>query len=157
MDILSRIDSAQVYFRYLARVQFLEWGDIYSDYLAGGLILPEAAVLIPPRWRSHLEGETRSRRQRAFTTPPPAYASCAAHSVWGYACPMVNCALQTDHRFPWALGGPTRPENAVYLCHEHNLMKGHDVHLIEWTPNEFSWLRDEIEEVRYLLATKPLA
>lgn len=48
--------------------------------------------------------------------------------------------MHVDHRFPFALGGPTIPENALFLCREHNMLKGHDVHLNAWNESEFTWL-----------------
>lgn len=156
MDLRRRIESAETYFRYLAAVRYGSWDDIYAQYSGGTLTLPEAAVLVHPRWRDQLGRETPYRRQRSYAMPPPAYAACASNSVWGYECPLSG-PLQTDHRFPWALGGPTSPTNAVYLCSDHNLMKGHDVHLIEWTQENFAWLHDEIEEVRSLLRSAALS
>ncbi|GAA4714039.1 hypothetical protein GCM10025782_08780 [Pedococcus ginsenosidimutans] len=150
MDIRSRVDSAESYFRFLNTVRYRLWSDIYIEYVGGSLTLPESAVLVHPMWRDQLISETPCRRQRSFQNPPPAYESCAASTIWGYACPSAT-SLQTDHRFPWALGGPTSPGNAVYLCRDHNQMKGHDVHLIAWTVDNFAWLHDEVEEVRRLL------
>jgi hypothetical protein len=150
VDFLSRIQSAETYFRYLAAVRYGNWASVYKRYVGGELSLPESAVLVHPMWRDQIARDTPNRRQRSYAVPPPAYSTCAASTVWGYTCPMGG-ALQTDHRFPWALGGPTSPDNAVYLCSDHNLMKGHDVHLIEWTPENFEWLHDEIEEVHCLI------
>ena len=58
--------------------------------------------------------------------------------------------MHVDHRFPYALGGPSDPSNAIFLCREHNLLKGHDVHLNKWVPEEFLWLDSLIDEVKHL-------
>lgn len=49
--------------------------------------------------------------------------------------------------FPFALGGPTRPDNALILCRVHNRLKGHDVHLLPWESHEFRWLGEQVSKV----------
>lgn len=150
MDLRLRLESAETYFRYLSTVRLGDWESSYEQYVQGTLSIPQAAVLVHPMWREGFGRDTPRHSPRSFTSPPPSYEVCASETVWGYSCPLET-QLQTDHRFPWGLGGPTTPSNAVYLCKDHNLMKGHDVHLLSWTDENFAWLHDEIEEVRNLI------
>jgi hypothetical protein len=146
-----RLDAARSYFSALREATSRDWSALWDRYQAGSLSDAEALALIHPVWLEGVSGSTPSRRRRTFGLVIPNYESCASSQIWGYACPFER-RLEVDHLFPWGLGGPTRPENAVYLCQNHNRAKGHDVHLIPWERAEtFAWLGDEIAETARLL------
>lgn len=149
----TRLATAGRYFRALRQALGSEWSVLHDRFQSGDLVFPETLVLIHPMWLEGINAYAPNRRHRSFNLRAPAFESCASNLVWGYSCPFPR-DLETDHLFPWGLGGPTRSENAVYLCVNHNRAKGHDVHLIPWEkPSQhFSWLPDEIAEVEKLLA-----
>lgn len=93
---------------------------------------------------------TPFRAKRTFSFVAAKQDLCASEELWGYACPFDG-PMHVDHLFPYGLGGPTHPANAVYLCRDHNLAKGHDVHLHPWTVNWFTWLAAEINATHTLV------
>jgi hypothetical protein len=149
MDLADRVDCGRNYFKALVEWRHVEWNTLYDRFIAGELTLPQSATLIHPLHREHVD-ETPRRRRRIFDFVPPEYERCHADDVWGYVC-TTGDRLEIDHRFPYAFGGPTCSENALYLCRMHNQAKGHDIHMLSWTEDYFSWLPDEIEAVRMLL------
>lgn len=144
--LVSRIESAERYFRYLRSAMNGVYPELLAKYDEGGMPILEALVLINPVWNDL--GPGQAGRQRSFRNSPPPYERCASSVIWGYECPFEQI-LEVDHLFPFALGGPSRPENSIYLCREHNRAKGHDVHLIPWEAHgAFAWLPEEISTAR---------
>lgn len=144
-----RIAAAHDYFVFLLRTMSEPWDALFARYRSGALSLVEAVTLVHPN-RIPEDRVTPGRCTRTFTAAIPNYEWCHSEELWGYECPFAP-VLEIDHLFPWALGGPTYPENAVYLCRDHNRAKGHDLHLIPWDEQSFSWLPRAINEVARLL------
>lgn len=127
----------------------VEWGGVSAT-------LPAKLVLLHPLWLE-FGGETTARRaRRSFGMRVPPSAHCESEQLWGYGCPFGSRAeIEVDHLFPWALGGPTIAENALFLCRHHNRAKGHDVHLIPWEqPGHFGWVDAELEQVAQLVTSR---
>jgi len=117
-EAVRRIESARQYFQFLMGSSSVAWTDLEVGYRAGQLSLQQAATLVHPRWLP--DGlVTSGRSVRAFGGQIPNYERCHSQELWGYDCAFER-TLETDHLFPWSLGGPTHPENAVYLCANHN-------------------------------------
>ena len=149
-NFAERVERARRYFELLSQtIELDQWEDLSRRFDAGQLPDWESTVLIHPVWCEHLDQTTPSRSRRTFQFVASKVQRCESRRIWGYDC-TSNDPLQIDHRFPFALGGPTVPENAIYLCRLHNQIKGHDVHLNRWEPDEFSWLPTEIAAVRTL-------
>ena len=153
MNNWERYRSAERYFRFLSESRRLPWVALYGQYEDGQLDLPELATLVHPQWTTDFSVVTRRRQHRAFSQGVGNHHVCASEELWGYTCPF-DSPLQVDHRFPWALGGPTCTSNALYLCRDHNLAKGHDVHVLAWRQYEFDWLVDEVEEIAMRLGLR---
>ena len=78
-------------------------------------------------------------------------AACQSRVLWGYACPFEG-ALEIDHLFPYGLGGPTRRENAMVLCAQHNRMKAHDIHVLPWEAiGLWQWIDGQVERMAHQL------
>ena len=147
----DQMASAALYFQTLARTLGKDWHDLYAQHLRGELSVSESATLANPLWYEGVGLITPGRAHRSFAYRPDGFSVCESLRLWNYECPLSG-PLQIDHVFPWALGGPTKVNNAMYLCREHNLAKGHDIHLISWASSNFEWLEQEIEDVRLILA-----
>ena len=148
VSVLSkRLDSSERYFKLLGEAFQFGWNRLFDRYSAGALDLCESLVLVHPVWLEESGAVTPGRTLRGFPHRVPAYERCASEVLWGYACPFES-PLESDHLFPWALGGPTTPANVLYLCRDHNRAKGHDIHLVPWEdPARFSWIGDEVASV----------
>jgi hypothetical protein len=142
-----RINTARQYFDFLYATINMSWLELQERHPSSSLTLPQRVTLIHPA--RHDELVTRSRFTRRFSQGIPNYETCASKVLWGYECLGPN-QLEIDHLFPYALGGPTLPQNALYLCKEHNRAKGHDVHLVPWSVKQFAWLDGEISELGHL-------
>jgi len=144
------VESGRQYLDALFDLSNNDWYRLHDGYLAGRLSLPEAVVLVHPDW---VPGRvSASRRRRAFSLRIPNGQECESSKVWGYPC-NIRSPIQVDHSFPYSYGGPTTPSNALYLCEEHNKLKGSDIHLVNWNENNFPWLRSQIVEVQHLLSS----
>lgn len=153
VDLLeARLNSAHRYFVRLNQATRRGWEQLLAEHDAGTLALDESLALIHPMWVEDVGTPPTGRRSRSFTHSIPSYEVCGSELLWGYECPF-GPQLEVDHLFPWSLGGPTLPGNALYLCRNHNRAKGHDVHLVPWEDeSRFAWLPDRIEDIRRLRA-----
>ncbi|MGH8944668.1 MAG: HNH endonuclease signature motif containing protein, partial [Acidimicrobiia bacterium] len=73
-----------------------------------------------------------SAAQRRFVearTPTCLFPGCRA--------PATQCEI--DHNHPWALGGPTNPENEGPLCRHDNVGKEHGWRLRRLRPGIYQW------------------
>lgn len=146
IDFEERIQAGRQYFIALARVFETTWTKAYDTYAAEGRPVTLALALLHPAW---LEGESMGHRDlrgpRAFASSAST-GGCQADLLWGYEC--AGRVLETDHMFPYALGGPTRADNALILCRDHNRLKGHDVHLIPWNSYQFPWVGEQLNAMK---------
>jgi hypothetical protein len=130
-----------------------DWEEKTALFRAGQLDPEEALVLAHAEWYAELEIEGLPSSVRGPRTFGPVLrdAQCQAESVWGYPCPFPAGRCQIDHLFPYSLGGPTVPENAVWLCGFHNGTKGAEFHMLDLARVSARWLPDivaRIERVR---------
>ena len=82
---------------------------------------------------------------RAFSIPGAVSSHCASRELWGYDCPL-DSTIHFDHHFPYSRGGPTVPQNRIFLCEFHNSLKGGDVHCFfsEGIPtSSISWIKQQ--------------
>lgn len=149
-DLVRRLQTSREYFAAVREAMHGSWHDWQSRYEQSAS-LPHRVVLVHPAWLSP-NAMTPRRQSRTFALPAATYESCASQLLWGYDCPFEP-VLHVDHLFPFAFGGPTTTSNGIYLCRDHNLAKGHDVHLHPWTPEYFAWLPGEIAAVQALVET----
>jgi len=148
IDFSVRIQHARTYLEFLRRTNNQTWPALYDQYCSDLLSLPESVVLVHPSWLN--DRPTPSRVERSFRLAYTSLQRCEAHEIWGYEC-TLDGPINQDHYFPYRLGGPTLPANALFLCKEHNESKAGDIHLHNWTPEAFTWLSPMIEEVRVAL------
>ena len=144
-----RVESAGRYYSFLEKVKDMRWveilGEIESNHSYG---IPEVLVLLEPRYFEELQA-LDPRGDKTFT-PALRSAVCRSKEVWGYECPFKNSRIHVDHMFPRSKGGLTHAQNAMHLCHEHNLSKHTDIHLILWEqmPSRNQWIE---KSLKYLL------
>ena len=136
----------------LSQVVHQQWEVQYESYTVGNLSHAEALVLIHPIWyREH--GSDRNscsvRGRPTFSIILPSNGTkCQSNDLWGYECPFQNSVLQRDHSFPYALGGPTVPGNAKWLCVDHNRAKSGDWHVSITPPHLLEWFELTLNRVR---------
>lgn len=127
----TRLHYAHRYFEFLNRFKNSSWVEklltINEDDSAG---IPEVLVLLNPE--TYAEIGVKDPRGAPTFQSAPTNAKCRSKELWGYECPFVNAQIHVDHSFPRNRGGMTHPENAMYLCRDHNLSKSTDIHLIRW-------------------------
>lgn len=144
IDFSARIEQGRLYFETLGLMfRQASWDDAHDLHVAGGSQRASALALIHPAWLETEDfSEIRGSRSFGFEAMGE---SCQAPLIWGYSCP--NSAIEVDHMFPYSLGGPTRADNGLLLCRDHNRLKGHDVHLIPWERYSFPWLADQLAAI----------
>jgi len=141
----QRLEYAHRYFEFLNKYKHHSWFDklhiINSDKEAG---IPEVLVLLNPENYD----EIGLPDPRGTSTFQSAYANakCRSRELWGYECPFKDTQIHVDHSFPRNRGGMTHPDNAMYLCREHNLAKSTDIHLIPWEliPIRNEWIKIQL-------------
>lgn len=148
VDFSIRVEHARAYLEFLQRSTSHSWLDLYNRHQAGLLSLPQSVVLVHPSWLD--AQKTPSREKRSFNLTFTSLQRCEAEKIWGYECTFES-PIHQDHYFPYSLGGPTLPANALFLCKLHNDSKAGDIHLLNWTPETFTWLSPMIQEVRVAL------
>lgn len=152
-----RAQFGRKYLDFLTRSRRHTWFELRRKWQE--LDLWEQIVLIHPDWLRDA-GVEQSRIEelqgpRAFSRRHSS-ARCASSRIWGYQCDS-DSRLEVDHLWPYALGGPTLPGNAVPLCRDHNALKGVDIHAYPWeeTPAASSlWLAPQIAKIAYALGER---
>jgi hypothetical protein len=148
IDYSSRLTSAFRYHDFLSKHSDSSWIDtleaIETDIKTG---IPEVMVLLHPRWHEELSFQASSDpRGLGSFSPANLRAKCRSFELWGYECPYEGSKIHIDHTFPFARGGATRDDNAMYLCREHNLSKSTDIHSIPWeTLIKKQWILDQLK------------
>lgn len=131
IPVEKRLEAASRYYSLSSEVESQSWIDVFlqieSDSTFG---IPELLVLLDPKFYSELDAKD-PRGERAFKTAKD-IRKCRSQDLWGYACPFTDVEVHIDHTFPRAKGGVTHPQNAMYLCGEHNRAKSTDIHMIPW-------------------------
>ncbi len=148
----SSRSAGEEYAIALASASQHRWTDLHRRYEEGVLSDVGALVLIHPLWYGGVgrSGACEVRGDPGFRQRP-ANQVCQASEFWGYVCPFESVALHCDHRFPYRLGGPTIPDNAAWLCEEHNRAKGGDWHVCVGKAHDYSWFAEVLERVRRLV------
>jgi hypothetical protein len=148
IDYSFRHASAFRYHDFLSRYNDCSWidvlGAIETNIDAG---MPEVLVLLHPKWHEELSFQASSDpRGLGSFSPAGIRAQCRSHELWGYQCPYEGVKIHIDHTFPFARGGATKDDNAMYLCREHNLSKSTDIHSIPWEIfRNKKWILDELK------------
>lgn len=151
----SQLLAGEEYAHALASLPARTWFECDEFYRSSGYRTPAAFILVHPAWYGG-EGTTAAscpvRGMRRFSmSAPPAGSRCQSQELWGYGCPFPYPHLQPDHRFPFALGGPTVATNAIWLCAAHNAAKSADWHLEKRAPSGIAWFEPMLEAVRGLV------
>lgn len=139
-----RLNSASRYHSILAKHLHSNWIEVYEDIESSTICgISEAMVLLHPRWYQEIGlNSVSDPRGPASFSGLKQKAKCRAKELWGYECPYLGTEIHVDHTFPYSRGGFTQPENAMYLCREHNLSKSTDLHLIPWeTFPSLNWIQ----------------
>jgi len=114
-----------------------------SIALSMALIHGDVVPLNRSRWLEH-------RGDRIFKPRPRNGRTCWSIQVWGYECPCKSSELELDHAWPFALGGRSVPENAIWLCSIHNRAKSSDVHCYHWKDGAVpSWVELLTQRFRF--------
>jgi hypothetical protein len=141
----QRLECAHRYFDFLNSYKEHSWHDklqVVHDNASAGI--PELLVLLNPE-NYDILGLPDPRGAATFQSAHE-NAKCRSKELWGYSCPFKDSQIHVDHSFPRNRGGMTHPDNAMYLCREHNLSKSTDIHLIPWEsmPSRNSWIRIQL-------------
>ena len=144
----------EAYADALGRMRTQHWTEFDERFSADGYRSPAALILVHPEWYGGNSTFGRTcpvRGDRSYKMlHPPAGTECGSLELWGYACPISGQPLQPDHRFPFALGGPTVPTNAIWLCAPHNAAKSADWHLEDREPAQIPWFLSVLEAIRVI-------
>ena len=156
VDSTARIHDTYLYLCVLSEISKVPWSEFFSRYENEELSPSQALVLIHPAWYQHLTAENEAcpvRGEQSFKMSRPPNVTCQSQSYWGYECPLDRSqAPEVDHRVPYSLGGPTRADNAVWLCQWHNRAKGSDIHMVDLDPEKMRWFDSTLQRVRQLLS-----
>jgi hypothetical protein len=147
IDFTLRIAAAHRYHLFLAKHADSTWTDAFNDIEQEPTFgIPELLVLLHPNWYQQLEiNSINDPRGLNSFSAAKSIAKCRANEIWGYECPYQHYPIHIDHTFPFARGGATKPDNAMYLCKEHNLSKSTDLHLLPWeTFPSRNWIKEEL-------------
>ena len=141
--IEKRIAFAIRYLRFDAETREMTWLEASNLFNSiNSYSLPELMVLIHPRFLNDLNLKDKAILGGDFVSYTSSGQKCRSLDLWGYACPFQNSKIHIDHSFPRSRGGATHPQNAMYLCEEHNLPKSSDVHIYPWEelPSNIEWV-----------------
>jgi hypothetical protein len=149
IDITPRLAAASRYHAFLSKHIESSWLDALEEVTSNADTgIPEVMVLLHPRWHKELgfEAANDPRGLNSFTSAS-SRARCRSKEIWGYDCPYVDDKIHVDHTFPFARGGASKNDNAMYLCREHNLSKSTDLHLVPWeTFVDRQWIVEALEQ-----------
>lgn len=147
IDFAERADFGRQYIEALRMSRGYSWMECHDAVENGSLA--ERLVLVHPTWLRVIGvGDSQIvelQGGRTFT-PGGLSRNCQADVLWGYECRQVD-RIQADHLWPFSLGGPTKPGNAISLCVDHNAMKGMDIHVFPWSgrmPQIEMWLTTQV-------------
>ena len=152
------IDRYQTTARYLKQIEDAldeGWRRTHDLYLAKNDDSFLGLALIHPDHLKTLDGDqqqirTQIQGSRSFKEGLKT-GKCQSELLWGYECPLKNAELQTDHLFPFSLGGPTTGNNSMTLCKYHNMVKSNDIHCYPWEESQIRyevWLPHIIEKFK---------
>ena len=147
IDFSLRLGSAFRYHNFLSIHENSTWLEVLEEIETNNdMGIPEVLVLLHPRWHAELQFTSTSDPRGVTSFSGAAIrAKCRSQELWGYECPYNGSKIHIDHTFPFARGGATKDDNAMYLCKEHNLSKSTDLHLVPWeTFSQKIWTRDEL-------------
>jgi len=157
MELSTRASLGRKYLESLDQCRSQDWFGIRSQWES--LQIWERLVLIHPDWLRDA-GLTPIEIEevlgpRAFTVGRPG-GPCASLRIWGYEC-AGRSKIEADHLWPYALGGPTAPGNAIALCRDHNYLKGVDIHAYPWEEDPAAcslWLENQVAKVAFALGER---
>ena len=151
----NRIEQGEEYLWALEQFQNRKWSEILAEYRNGRLSLPQAMVLVHPDYyedREEAVGQSVRGPRSFLASVGQQVAHCMADQIWLVGCSLSSPeVIQSDHMFPYSLGGPTMAENQLFLCPAHNRSKASDIHLFPWERGEPRWLATQVERIRILL------
>ena len=150
----ERIERGEEYLLALERFRDWEWRELREAYLAGRFSVPQAMTLIHPDFYRERERRTHwtIRGPRRFSSNAGQHATCMSGHIWLKRCSLGRPEImQSDHLFPYSLGGPTIAANQLFLCPVHNRAKASDIHLFPWEEGAPSWLPDQIGKIGDLI------
>lgn len=151
---IERAEWGHRYTRALSLMEQTTWFELMEIYKAGDLGDVESLVLIHPEWYDGARQRPQNcpiRGGATFGLLPTKGQICQSDFIWGYSCPLTSRDLHCDHVFPWSLGGPTVPENAVWLCESHNRAKGADWHLTAAPISGLRWFTETLQRIERLV------
>lgn len=143
-----RIHSTFRYYEFVTKTSDFSWQEILFEIDSNqNYGIPEVLALLNPKFHAELKS-TDPRGERTFPSTKSSY-SCRSKDVWGYECPFTSAVIHVDHIFPHSKGGATDPQNAMYLCAEHNMAKHTDIHLVPWElfPNQNEWISRSVTQL----------
>lgn len=143
-----RINSTFRYYEFASKTIDFTWEELLFEIDRNpNYGIPEILVLLNPKFYAELKSPD-PRGERTFTSAR-AINNCRAKDVWGYECPFTDSVIHVDHVFPHSKGGATDPQNAMYLCSEHNSSKHTDIHLIPWEqfPDQNNWITRSVNQL----------
>lgn len=141
MDIIHRFAEAERYLSLTNDVRQEQWRRLAKTALAKKDLAVALALVRPEILTSSVSDPPDYQGPRHFTKPTPSSVqTCESEIYWGIPCSLA-AGLHADHSWPYALGGPTDPENLTWLCGMHNLAKGSDIHCWPWETTSLpSWV-----------------
>jgi hypothetical protein len=150
--VAQRVAAAHQYLRFLHEPTATSWQELYARYRDGQMSLMESMTLLDPQWLPAGLSQIEAQGPRVFPAATIVDAACEAAAIWGYPCDLPRLSrTQSDHLFPYALGGPTVAANRLGLCDVHNRVKGTDVHLFPWERSEPSFLSAQLARLSRLI------
>lgn len=152
----DHVDWGREYADALQSTESSSWRELRHQFESGQLGQIAALVLIHPNWYANSEcvAECSVRGKRRFNFNSTGGKPCQSQAIWGYPCPFESDPIHLDHLFPWSLGGPTDPSNAIWLCRRHNSAKGSDWHLSVQPVGSLNWFNSTLSKLDNLFNYK---
>jgi hypothetical protein len=148
--IKDRYLASKNYLISLEASQFWDWEEKYNCYKKKMLTMPEAMVLVHPRFYKDIDTDWEPRGTRSFESIVVTGASkCQSEILWLYKCESsISIVFHGDHLWPRGLGGPTVSSNKAILCDMHNFIKGMDIHNYPWEQGIPDWYEGLLEQIK---------
>jgi hypothetical protein len=147
IDFELRAQQAFAYLKSLEKARDSSW--IEMEGLAKDV--PSTLVLCHPGWVGGIAAAPNGLGLTRFLGRSMP-GRCASRRIWGYDCPLREEAVESDHLFPRALGGPGVATNQIWLCRLHNAWKSSDLTLFPWETPRPHWLDEQVHRMRDLAA-----
>lgn len=148
-EFARRVSFAQSYYRALGN--FLRGGSLRKALAEWSSLEVSAkfALLHPELYREQVSVEAVLGPRSFGAARVAAGSRCMCEQLWGYTCEFVGRPMHQDHKFPYALGGATDPDNLLTLCEVHNFAKGHDIHIYPWPSTTPPWVDAALQRLAH--------